>query len=76
MSLHNDIMNIPVDKEMVDFLDDHSTKAAYKVGHWDARHAAAELSLKYEELIERLLSHLEDCNADDYVDDIRQEYNL
>lgn len=76
MSLHNEIMNTPVDKDMIEFLDSPSTKAAYRVGHRDARHAAAELSLKYEALIEKLFDALEARNADDYVELIRKEYSL
>lgn len=54
MKLHNDIMNIPVDNRK--HLDAVSAAgaAAYKYGHRDARHAAAELSLKAEARIEEL----------------------
>ena len=54
MNLHNDIMNIPVDNRK--HLDAVSAAgaAAYKYGHRDARHAAAELSLKAEARIEEL----------------------
>lgn len=74
MSLHNEIMNIQalVPAEAHEEGKTH----AYKVGHRDARHAAAELSLKYEHLIERLLDALERRNADDFVESIREEYNL
>lgn len=74
MSLHNEIMNIPalVPAEA----HEGGNVYAYKIGHRDARHSAAELSLKYETLIERLLDALEQRNADDYVDSIRKEYSL
>ena len=54
MNLHNDIMNIPVDNRK--HLDAVSAAgaAAYKYGHRDARHAAAELSLKAEARIDEL----------------------
>lgn len=66
MSLHSEIMNIQGKYDQFE----------YKIGHRDARHAAAELSLKYEALIEKLLDALEARNADDYVDRIRKEYGL
>lgn len=53
MTLHNEIMNLPCgSKDMAKFAP--SEHLAYKVGHRDARHAAAELSLKYEQEIENL----------------------
>ena len=58
MKLHNEIMNIAVDNRK--HLDAVSAAgaAAYKYGHRDARHAAAELSLKAEARIEELESLL------------------
>lgn len=78
MSLHNEIMNIQIkatDGGRNSEMGDHGEKC-YKIGHRDARHAAAELSLKYEALIERLLDALESRHADDYVESIRKEYSL
>lgn len=77
MSLHNEIMNIPTGQlqEMV-AVEETNPILVYRMGHRDARHAAAELSLKYESLIERLLTALEQRHADDYVDSIREEFNL
>lgn len=78
MSLHNEIMNIQIkatDGGRNSEMGDHGEKC-YKIGHRDARHAAAELSLKYEALIERLLDALENRHADDYVESIRKEYSL
>ena len=53
MNLHNEIMNIPVKHERVIF-QDQVCYLMYKEGHRDARHAAAELSLKAEARIEEL----------------------
>lgn len=54
MNLHSEIMNIPVDNRK--HLDAVSSAgaAAYKIGHRDARHASAELSLKAEARIDEL----------------------
>lgn len=74
MSLHNEIMNIQENPD--NRFNSYESPKAYNIGHGDARHAAAELSLKYDALIERLLDALERRHADDYVDSIRQEFNL
>lgn len=77
MSLHNEIMNIPTSwLQEIAAADTSNPVLVYRMGHRDARHAAAELSLKYENLIERLLEALEQRHADDYVDNIREEFNL
>lgn len=78
MSLHNEIMNIQCESnDILTYQHGHDHKhSSYKLGHRDARHAAAELSMKQEALIEKLLDALEARNADDYVDRIRQEYSL
>jgi len=77
MSLHNEIMNIPTGRRQeMAAVDTSNPILVYRMGHRDARHAAAELSLKYENLIERLLEALERRHADDYVDSIREEFNL
>lgn len=56
MNLYNDIMNIPADySEALRML----SQAAYKSGRRDARHAAAELSLKYERALYEAQSTLE-----------------
>lgn len=47
MSLHNEIMNLPCKVDAYTRLR-HDTEIAYKEGHRDARHVAAELSLPYE----------------------------
>jgi hypothetical protein len=55
MELHSEIMNIPVDQDKLDAaVQDRHWTAIYKFGHRDARHAAAELSLKAEARIEEL----------------------
>ena len=63
MNLHNEIMNIQMPTDF-DYADFHSKVYAYKSGHRDARHAAAELSLKAEARIEELESIIQgtiDC---------------
>lgn len=55
MNLHNEIMNIPADPTKFDCYHSHAT--AFKIGHREARHAAAELALKQEALIEALEDH-------------------
>jgi hypothetical protein len=59
MSMHQEIMNIPVPKSVIHNLEhpdckDMFSAHSYKIGHRDARHAAAELSLKAEARIEEL----------------------
>lgn len=53
MNLHNEIMNIPAKHQRVVF-QDQGFYLMYKEGHRDARHAAAELSLKADARIEEL----------------------
>lgn len=67
MNLHNEIMNIQIDTNKI--VPKHISPVgnhAYKEGHRDARHAAAELSLKadarIEELEEALRKTQEDIN--------------
>ena len=59
MDLHSDIMNIRVDEQDLRENLPGPSFAAYKVGHRDARHAAAELSLKADARIEDLEQALE-----------------
>jgi len=59
MSMHQEIMNIPVPKSVIHNLEhpdckDMFSAHSYKIGHRDARHAAAELSLKAEARIEEI----------------------
>ena len=53
MSLHNEIMNLPCDPSHAndEFAD---RRFAYKFGHRDARHAAADLALKADAEIAQL----------------------
>lgn len=62
MNLYNLIMNIRVNNKLKeDWTDvDGGVSAgwyAYKEGHRDARHAAAELSLKHERILSDLMDH-------------------
>jgi len=66
MNLHNEIMNIQIDRvrmlDQLNFVSDYNT--AYKLGHRDARHSAAELSLKAEARIEELEEMLKEVFTD------------
>lgn len=52
MTLQNEIMNIQIDEKELRANLPAASFAAYKVGHRDARHAAAELSLRNEEVMD------------------------
>lgn len=52
MSLHNSIMNIQENQKTI--RTEVGCPRDYKLGHRDARHAAAELSNFYDEYIYRL----------------------
>ena len=52
MNFHSEIMNISTEIDFTDW-SDHD-RQSYKRGHRDARHAAAELSLKVGARIEEL----------------------
>lgn len=56
MNLHNDIMNIQVDGGKIPLGE--FDELPYKLGHRDARHAAAELSLKQQAKFEEALDLL------------------
>lgn len=70
MKLHDKIMNLPSKH------DNRQFAIAYKEGHRDARHAAAELALKYDSLIVKLFDALCNRHADDLVDELKEEYGL
>lgn len=53
MSLHDKIMNLPVESKLFMFAD----------GHREARHAAAELALQYDALIEQMAAALKTADA-------------
>lgn len=59
MDLHSEVMNIKVDIKLKEEYTDvdgtvESDWYSYKLGHRDARHAAAELALKADARIEEL----------------------
>lgn len=52
---HGDIMNIPVDDDLMNYIAKTDAEVfAYKVGHKDARHEAAELGDHADCVIEEL----------------------
>ncbi|MND84984.1 hypothetical protein D3C80_768890 [compost metagenome] len=80
MSLHNEIMNIQTatnEELSLEYGPDHR-HTSYKIGHRDARHEAAELSLKYESYIEGLegLVHRVLCDSDEFLGQLRKESGL
>lgn len=78
MSLHSEIMELECQSnEILTYLNgrEHS-HGSYEKGWSEARQVAAELAIKTDALIERLLDALERRHADDYVDSIREEFNL
>lgn len=68
MSIEADIINIPVRYTRGEFgsISDYLT---YKEGHRDARHSAAELSVKGDRALS-ILHEIEDY----YLDEIKSEY--
>lgn len=54
MDLHAEIMNIQIDEQRLFYTHGNEGLYAYKLGHRDARHVAAELSLKAQVRIEEL----------------------
>lgn len=62
MDLHNEVMNIQIDEKETKarFPDEEWEFKAYKLGHRDARHAAAELALKVDARIGKLETVLKD----------------
>lgn len=57
-NLHGQIMNLTVDNPQHDVMTDRE-KTAYKLGHRDSRHAAAELALETDQQREELRGALE-----------------
>ncbi len=57
-NLHGKIINIPLDNPQHDAMEDRE-RIAYKLGHRDARHAAAELALETDQQREALRADLE-----------------
>lgn len=65
MSLHDKIMNIPA-HGADDYDNLPNEKVAYKIGHRDARHEAAEMALAQDEAINSFMSFLQDIADDQY----------
>ena len=59
MSLHDEIMNIQTDKAADEKI--HGQIMAYKRGHRDARHAAAELAIEHDLEMEQMKEVLRDA---------------
>lgn len=77
MSLHNEIMNIPTGQlQEIAAVEETNPVLVYRMGHRDARHAAAELSLKYEALIDDLFDALEGLHADDYISFLKEKHGV
>jgi hypothetical protein len=57
MNLHDKIMNLPATPP--DFGSGWAASDGYKIGHRDARHAAADLALTADEQIRKLREALE-----------------
>lgn len=64
MDLHSEVMNINVKFPELGF-EGISPPLAYKIGHRDARHSAAELALKAVARIEVLEEELEESRKSD-----------
>lgn len=78
MDLHSEVMNIPVPRDF-DYSDFHSKVHAYKSGHRDARHAAAELALKADariEVLEQALKSILDWQPTQHVQSIFDDHEL
>lgn len=65
MSLFGDIMNIQINNDSKSIArealtDSGGVHIAYKIGHRDARHDAAELAMTYDNLVDVLERNLED----------------
>lgn len=64
MNLHDKIMNIRLDEEDLKANLPKASFAAYKVGHRDARHEAADLAISYDTRIAELESALTKARED------------
>ena len=73
MSLHNDVMNIPC-KYTRSCFPDEAQLLAYKEGHRDARHEAAEMAIKSDLIILQLTEALRNAQAWHRGDDWRNDY--
>ena len=72
MSLHDEMINIRCDEAHLSEYPDLRTH--YKSGHCDARHAAAELALKADTEINRLMALIEEHNSQMVCDKERCGY--
>jgi hypothetical protein len=81
MDLHGEIMNIPEPKDWHNvkgfsiYLDD---PRSYRLGHRDARHSAAQLSLKYTTYIEALedIARSVLCDSEEVFQELREECGI
>jgi hypothetical protein len=67
MNLHNEIMNLQTKH------DNRAGAIAYKTGHRDARHAAAELAIASDAYIERLEYYARKMWGDEMLQEIKAE---
>ena len=62
MNLHGKIMNIPINEDgksiAREAITDSGVHIAYKIGHRDARHEAAEMAIKTDRLMEDMAGEL------------------
>jgi hypothetical protein len=58
MNMHGRIMNLPGAGGLSEIGTTHGEQLAYKRGHRDARHAAAEIAVKGDALVEELVAAL------------------
>ena len=73
-NLHNEIMNLQPGSEMS---EENPARTVYKLGHRDARYAAAEKAIKYDaavEILQEMLNDYKDACVE-WTDDV-QEYGL
>lgn len=54
INFHRDIMNIQIDEKIFEWENDEKSAFAYKIGHRDARHQAAEIALKMDRVLEEM----------------------
>ena len=75
MSLHDKIMNIPTDVEDLSQMG----RMLYKTGHRDARHAAAEMAIKYDSFVngvEQMMKTIISMQAGSFSSDEGSSYEL
>ena len=72
-NLHNEIMNLQI--KQYDEMTSPST-LSYKLGHRDARHSAAELSLKYQSYIEDLEQIASQAIGSGLLEQLKKDHNV